>query len=443
MSPYPTPAAAVPAGSAATDPGSPRPARSLAAALPPPGAPVLLQGWIHRTRVLRAVVFLVLRDRSGTVQCVITDDALRAQVAGWGEESVVTVQGTVVDAPQAPGGREIRCTAVDLVGEPAQTPPLELWRPRLTASLPVQLDHAALAWRHPARGRTWRIAAAAMAGFRRVLDADGFVEIRTPKIVAGSTESGATVFEVDWFGRPAYLAQSPQFSKQVLVGAFERVYEVGPVFRAEPHDTARHLAEYTSLDVELGFIRDHLDVLAVLHRVLTGMLAATGALGVPAPRLPAAFPVVHFSRALELVGADPGEPDLAPEHERALGEWAAAEHASDFVAVTGYPAAKRPFYTHPQPDDPRWTNSFDLLFRGLELVTGGQRLHRLADYEHALRARGEDPADHEGYLAAFRHGMPPHGGFAIGLERFVGRLLELPNIREATLFPRDLHRITP
>jgi nondiscriminating aspartyl-tRNA synthetase len=259
------------------------------------------------------------------------------------------------------------------------------------------------------------------------------------------------VFGVDYFGRRAYLAQSPQFYKQAMVGAFERVYETGPVFRAEPHDTARHLAEYVSLDAELGFISDHRDVLAVLRQTLAGMLAALRAeaqpaldlLGIAVPEIPAEIPVIHFQEALAIAGAPPDEPDLAPAHERAIGQWAAQRHGSDFVAVEGYPMSKRPFYTHPQPGDERWSNSFDLLFRGQELVTGGQRLHRHADYLTAIRARGEDPATYADYLEAFAHGMPPHGGFAIGLERWAGRLTRAENIREVTLFPRDLHRLAP
>jgi nondiscriminating aspartyl-tRNA synthetase len=238
-----------------------------------------------------------------------------------------------------------------------------------------------------------------------------------------------------------------------MVGTFERVFEVGPVFRAEPHDTVRHLAEYVSLDAELGFIQDHRDVLAVLREVVSGMLAAVGSragaalerIGVELPEIPAEVPVLHFSDALKLAGANPDEPDLAPADERAIGEWALREHGSAFVAVEGYPMAKRPFYTHSQPSDPRWSNSFDLLFRGVELVTGGQRLHRYSDYVAALAAKGEsaDSPAYSTYLQAFKHGMPPHGGFAIGLERFVARLTGAQNIREVTLFPRDLHRLTP
>jgi nondiscriminating aspartyl-tRNA synthetase len=286
-----------------------------------------------------------------------------------------------------------------------------------------------------------RIAAAATAGFRAALADQRFVEIHTPKAVASATESGANVFRLDWFGRPAYLAQSPQFYKQLMVGVFERVYEVGPVFRAEPHDTARHLAQYTSLDAEMGFIADHRDVMAVLTTTLFGMAAAVAPW--VALEVPAEIPAVHFTEALRIAGAPTDEPDLAPAHERALGEWAHREHGSDFVFVTGYPMRKRPFYTAPDPVDPAYSNGFDLLFRGVELVTGGQRLHRYSDYVAALAAAGEPLEPYRGYLDGFRYGMPPHGGFAIGLERFVARLTGAANVREVTAFPRDLHRLVP
>jgi nondiscriminating aspartyl-tRNA synthetase len=280
--------------------------------------------------------------------------------------------------------------------------------------------------------------------------------VHTPKIVESATESGANVFGLDYFGRPAYLAQSPQFYKQALVGVFERVYETGPVFRAEPHDTARHLAQYTSLDAEFGFISDHRDVMAVLREVFDGMVTAireqagpaASLLEVTLPEVPAVIPDIDFAAAQELMAAkagwDPrGEPDLSPADERWLCEWALAEYGSEFLYVTGYPMVKRPFYTHPQPGRPGASNSFDLLFRGLELVTGGQRLHRHADYLAALAARGQDPAAYASYLQVFEHGMPPHGGFAIGLERWTARITGAANIRQVTLFPRDLHRLAP
>jgi nondiscriminating aspartyl-tRNA synthetase len=427
--------------------------RTLAAQLPSvaPGTPVRVEGWVHRRRTLASVTFLILRDRSGLAQVVVKDPETVTQVAGLGEETVVSVEATVVENASAPGGVELVDPAVAPLSEPAETPPVELWRPSLSAGLPTLLDNAPVTLRHPRSKAMWQLASASMQGFRRALTAQGFTEIATPKIVGTSTESGANVFTVDYFGDKAYLAQSPQLYKQTLVGVFERVFEVGPVFRAEPHDTVRHIAEYVSLDAELGFIHDHRDVLAVLRTALAGMLEATSELAAPAlatlvvqlPVVPAEIPVLHFEDALKIVGAPADEPDLAPAHERALSAWAVEEHGSEFLAVEGYPMRKRPFYTHPQPDDPRWSNSFDLLFRGLELTTGGQRLHHYSDYRAALAASGQSEEPYDGYLQAFRHGMPPHGGFAIGLERWVARLTGAENIREARLFPRDLHRLTP
>lgn len=429
-----------------------------------PGERVALAGWIHRRRVLAHVTFLVLRDRSGLAQVVVKDPAVVEQLGGLPEETVVSVTGTATANASAPGGAELVEPEVTALTEPAAAPPTELWRPTFGAGLPTHLDHAAVTLRHPRHRAAWQIASASMRGFRSALGALEFTEIATPKLVGTATESGSTVFTVDYFGRTAYLAQSPQLYKQMLVGVFERVFEVGPVFRAEPHDTVRHLAQYTSLDAELGFVRDHRDVLAVLREAIAGMVDAIGTeaaeavalLGVDLPRVPDEFPVIHFRDALAMVGADPDEPDLSPAHERQLSEWARMAHGSDFLAVEGYPMAKRPFYTHPQgppppecdADDPRrevgrYSNSFDLLFRGLELTTGGQRLHRPSDYAAALERTGTDPAVLGGYLDAFAHGMPPHGGFAIGLERWVARLTGAENVREVALFPRDLNRLAP
>jgi nondiscriminating aspartyl-tRNA synthetase len=412
------------------------------------GETVTVAGWIHRRRLLKSVAFLIVRDAAGFTQVVVTEPGLRRRIGALSEETVVEVTGTAVGNAAAPAGVELTDPVVRVLSDVAVPLPLELHRPVPAASLPTQLDHAALALRHPRRAAALRMAAAATAGFRACLDEQGFVEVHTPKIVGSATESGANVFALDYFGRPAYLAQSPQFYKQAMVGVFERVYEVGPVFRAEPHDTSRHLAQYTSLDVELGFIADHRDVMAVLTRVLARMTREVqdrvgAASGVRVPRVPAEIPAVHFTEALRIAGAPADEPDLAPAHERALGEWAVCEHGSDFLFVTGYPMAKRPFYTHPDPADPAYSNGFDLLFRGVELVTGGQRLHRYTDYLAALTARGEPAGPYAGYLDAFRYGMPPHGGFAIGLERFVARLTGAANIREVTAFPRDLHRLAP
>ena len=425
------------------------------------GERVRLAGWLHRLRQLSNVSFLILRDGYGLAQVVVDDAALAGRLAALGAESVLAVEGTAVAESAAPGGVEIHGPSVEVLTEAAEPPPFDLFRPTIKAQLPTILDYAPLALRHPRQRALFRLSAVSMAGFRATLGGMGFTEVQTPKLVESATEGGANVFGVDYFGRRAYLAQSPQFYKQIMVGVFERVFEVGPVFRAEPHDTPRHLNEYVSLDVEMGFIADHTDVMMTLRDVLAGMLRAIreqcgpelallGAKGVPLalPTVPAEIPALHFSEALELIfretGEDArGEPDLAPAHERWLGAWARREHGSDFLFVVGYPMIKRPFYTHPDPRRPAYSNSFDLLFRGLELVTGGQRLHRYADYLAALAARGLSPEPFAGYLQAFKYGMPPHGGFAIGLERWVARLLDLPNVRESTLFPRDIHRLSP
>jgi nondiscriminating aspartyl-tRNA synthetase len=436
--------------------------RVLAADLPRHvGQQVRIAGWLHRRRELKSVTFLIVRDRSGLAQVVLgvmgaAPGPPGEAALGLPEETVIEVVGTVTANGQAPGGAELTGPVITPLSGPAAAPPFDLYRPAVTAGLPTILDHAPTTLRHPVLRAGFEIAAASVAGFRQALDGLGFTEVHTPKIVESATESGANVFGIDYFGHPAYLAQSPQFYKQALVGVFERVFEVGPVFRAEPHDTARHLAEYTSLDAEFGFIADHRDVMTVLRDTIAGMAAAVAERARPALELlgcqplvvPERIPEIHFPDAQLLIaeqsGRDPrGEPDLAPEDERWLGDWARREHGSEFLFVTGYPMAKRPFYTHPDPARPGYSNSFDLIFRGLELVTGGQRLHRHADYLAALAERGQDPRAYGGYLQVFEHGMPPHGGFAIGLERWTARLTGAANVRQVTLFPRDLHRLSP
>jgi nondiscriminating aspartyl-tRNA synthetase len=420
------------------------------------GERVRLAGWLHRLRRLSNVSFLVLRDARGLAQIVVSDPALVYRLAGLYNESVLVVEGTVVAEAQAPGGVEVHDPTVEVISQAAEPPPFDLFRPMLQAQLPTLLDHAPLALRHPRNRALFRVSAASMHGFRTALRARGFTEIQTPKVVASATEGGANVFPVDYFGRTAYLAQSPQFYKQIMVGVFERVFEVGPVFRAEPHDTPRHLNEYVSLDAEMGFVENHTTVMATLTEVVRGMVEAIREeageaamlLKLALPEVPERIPAMEFADAMELIaritGEDVrGEPDLMPTHERWLSEWAQREHGTEFLFVVGFPMAKRPFYTHPNPQNPAFSNSFDLLFRGLELVTGGQRLHRYPDYLDALRARRLDPEPFEGYLEAFKYGMPPHGGFAIGLERWVARLAGAENIRETTLFPRDINRLFP
>jgi len=419
------------------------------------GREVRLQGWLHQFRALGKVNFLIVRDGWGTFQALVDDETTLATLHGVGVESIIEVRGRIVAEPQAPGGAELHETRVTILEAIHEPPPVELNKREMRAALDTFLEQAAVGLRHPKRRAILRIEAAMIAGFRVHLGAQGFTEIHTPKILGTATEGGANVFTVDYFGQPAFLSQSPQLYKQMAVGFFERVFEVGPVFRAEPHATTRHLASYVSLDAEFGFIEDHRTVMAMLTGTIAAMVEAARALpdalalaGAAVPDVSATIPAIAFPDAQELLlarhGLDcRGEPDLAPEHERLLGAWALEEYGSDFLFVTGYPLAKRPFYTHPDPVDPRRSNGFDLLFWGLELVTGGQRLHRHADYLAVLESHGMSPEPFADYLKVFRYGMPKHGGFAIGIERFLMQLLGLPNVRLAALFPRDLNRLVP
>src|SRR5712691_7397438 len=387
------------------------------------GERVRMAGWLHARRELSRMTFVLLRDATGLAQVVVEDPGGLDEAARLPPETVLEVEGLAVATDHAPGGVELHEPAFRIVSLPAGPPPIDLRRPVLREQLPTLLDHAAVSLRHPGRRAPFRLAAATLAGYRAALDALGFVEICTPKIVGAATESGANVFAVDYFGRPAFLAQSPQLYKQIMVGVFERVYEVGPVCRAEPHDTGRHLAEYVSLDAEVGFVEDHRTVMAFARDAVAGMVDGARSVAphdLELPEVPAEIPSVDFAVAQAIIEADTGErvvgePDLAPAHERWLGDWTLRERGSDFLFVTGYPMEKRPFYTHPDPARPGFSNSFDLIFRGLEVITGGQRLNRYEDYLEALAAREQDPEFYEGYLEAFPYGMPPHGGFAIGL----------------------------
>jgi nondiscriminating aspartyl-tRNA synthetase len=419
------------------------------------GQTATLSGWLLNRRRLGGVMFLVLRDRSGTAQVVVDDAELAATIQDLQVESVLSVTGEVVADERARGGAEMRAAQIEVLSAVTEPLPFEINKPVLKPSLDIWLDRASLSLRHASKQAASRVMAQLAASYRSALMRRGFVEIFTPKIVGSATEGGANVFPVSYFDRPAFLAQSPQLYKQMMVGVHERVFEVGPVFRAEPHATTRHLNEYISLDLEFGFIRDHRDVMALVEELLREMLTtlreqSAEDIALFSATIPdiTTIPIVGFREAQEIIlrvyGEDcRHEPDLAPQHERWLGEWAMKEHGSDFLFVEGYPTEKRPFYTMPKPEEPEVTNSFDLLFRGLELITGGQREHRYAKLVDVMARRGVDSAPFEGYLDAFRFGMPPEGGCAVGLERFVAQLLGVANVREVTAFPRDINRLAP
>jgi nondiscriminating aspartyl-tRNA synthetase len=421
------------------------------------GERIMMAGWMHRIRRLGSgMIFVHLRDRSGICQIVVEAPEAVASIDGLLVESVIQVEGMVVAEPQAAGGYELHDPSFTVLSPVTEALPFPINKPVINAHLDTFLDNAMIGLRAPSKQAVFKLSAAVAHGFREVLDGKGFTEVATPKITGSASESGATVFAIEYFGKQAYLAQSPQFYKQMMVGVFERVYEVAPVFRAEPHQTVRHLNEYVSMDAEMGFIKDHTTVMGLLTDVIRGILSYLTThctkelelLKVEIPLAPEAFPHVYFPDAQQWIfehhGEDcRGEPDLAPQHEKWLGEWAKETFQSDFLFVTGYPMVKRPFYSAPNPEDPRYSNSFDLLFRGTELVTGGQRLNKFDDYARALESRGMTQEAVAAYLETFRFGMPPHGGFAIGLERFIMQLTGLTNLREAALFPRDMERLQP
>lgn len=411
------------------------------------GQEVTLLGWILTRRDLGGISFMVLRDRTGVVQCVLESVQIPLH------ESAVRVTGNVAAHRKAPGGYEVKVKRLEVISEAGSPPPVELSKEEWGANPDTQLTYRHVTVRSPRSRAVLKVQAELVRAFRAYLDDLDFTEIFTPKLVSAGAEGGANLFEVDYYGKRAYLAQSPQLYKQIMVGVFERVYETAPVYRAEKSHTHRHLAEYLSLDVELGFISSDAEVMDLEESLLRSMFASVqqrcahelAELGAQLPRFGDAVPRVPLLQARELVaqryGHAPGGKDLDPEAERLLGRWAQEEHGSDFVFVTNFPQAARPFYTY--PEDGGLTRGFDLLFRGVEITSGGQRVHEEAVLRQELAKRRMEPADFEDYLQVFRHGMPPHGGFAIGAERLTALLLGIHNVRFARAFPRDEQRLRP
>jgi nondiscriminating aspartyl-tRNA synthetase len=418
------------------------------------GRSVRLAGWVHRIRDLGGVRFLILRDRGGLCQVVVPRGV---DLGDIGCEWVVRAVGEVCREQRAPGGIEVRAESVEPVC-PAQTPPLEVFKPAAAARhrLETVLDHRAVSLREPSVLDVFRVQAEILRAFRAYMDRHGFTEIKTPKLVLAGAEGGSALFEVSYFGRKAYLAQSPQFYKQIMVGSgLERVYEVGPAYRAEKSETSRHITEYVSLDFEMGFIDSEQDVIemhaglirAIFDAVRQRCADALAARGISIPHV-TEIPRVHYLQAERVLAEEFGKAeglhgDLDTEGERLICQWAKRRFGSDLLYVLGYATAKRPAYTMPDPARPGYTRSFDLLYKGVELATGGQRTHDGGQLVESLRDRRIDAATCEGYLAAFRHGMPPHGGMGMGLERVTKQMLDLDNIKEACLFPRDRYRLTP
>ena len=418
------------------------------------GRDVLLKGWVHRLRDLGGVRFLVLRDRAGLAQVVIPRDM---DLGGVGCEWVVAVRGRCRSEPRAPAGVEVLAEAVECVC-PAETPPLEVFRPLAASQVRPEtlLDHRAISLRMPEVLDVFRVQAEILRAFRAHLGGQGFTEIVTPKLVRAGAEGGSAVFKVEYYDGAAYLAQSPQFYKQIMVASgLERVFEVGHAYRAEKSETTRHLTEYVSLDFETGFIDSEQDVMAMHAALIAAIFEAVrtqcgdilARRGATVPRV-SEIPQVSYPQAVRILAERFGKTeglhgDLDTEGERLICQWAGEELGSELIFVTGYSVGRRPMYTMPNDECPPQTRSFDLLFRGVEITTGGQRIHQYGRLVESLRAAGLDPAGYEGYLEAFRHGMPPHGGMGMGIERLTAQMLGLTNIRSACLFPRDRYRLTP
>ena len=419
------------------------------------GKIIRTNGAVHTIRDMGDVAFIILRSAAGLLQCVYEAGTADFDLNDLKEESAVAVSGILQAEQRAPHGFELRIHSLKILSRPAAPLPIAVSKWKLNTSLEAKLGMRGITLRNLRERAIFKIQEGIARGFRDFLRGQGFTEVRTPKIVAKGAEGGANIFRLEYFGKKAELAQSPQFYKQALVGVYDRVFEVAPVFRAEKHNTTRHLNEYTSMDFEMGYIDSFEDIMAMETAMLQYVMKLLETeyekelelLHVTLPDV-SRIPAVRFDQAKQLVSEKYSRQiknpnDLEPEEEQLIGRYFKEEYDTDFVFVTHYPSKKRPFYAMDDPTDPRVTLSFDLLFRGLEITTGGQRIH---DYQMLLakmEARGMEPEAIQSYLSVFKYGMPPHGGLGIGLERLTMRLLNEQNVRETTLYPRDVNRLEP
>jgi nondiscriminating aspartyl-tRNA synthetase len=416
-------------------------------------------GWVHRIRDMGGISFVILRDRSGLLQLVLGEGALKPELS---LESVIRVRGLPALNAKAPGGVELKVNTLEILSAAASDLPYQVNGDPSKTGLDIILDNRPLSLRNPKIRSIFKVQDTIIEAFAAYLRGQDFTEIKSSKLTAGTTEGGTNLFQVDYFDRKLYLAQSPQLYKEALVaGGLERVFEIGPVYRAEKHDTPRHLNEYVSLDVEIGFIESELELIELERGLLAhifeevarknaGDLAAWDA-SVPPPEAVTKAPVLGYEDALKLVNGERGGArifDINPEAERILCEWSLREHGIDLIFVNAFPRRYRPFYTYPLEEDGAsgaavLTMSFDCLFRGLEITSGSRRLHDYGAFVEALPKFGLKPENMGGYAQILRYGCPPHGGFAIGCERLTQKILGLANVKEASLFPRDRRRVEP
>ncbi|CEN75627.1 aspartate--tRNA ligase AspS [[Clostridium] sordellii] len=413
---------------------------------------VNIKGWIHRVRKLKSITFLILRDRTGLVQCVLENNL--TDINSLKLESVVSINGEVRESKNNLNPFEISVESISIINSCKEELPIEINQNNLEVNLDTMLNNRVLSLRHEKINSIFKIQNLIVEGFKEFLRKEDFTEIFTPKLVAQGAEGGSDVFEVKYFENKAYLAQSPQFYKQMMVGAgFERVFEVGHVYRAEQHDTNRHLNEYISMDLEMGFIENEEELMDLEENLLKYILNKVAKEGekylklinANIPKINGKIPRMKLSEAINILekhynkkGLDG---DLDPEGEKLICKYAKENLGCEFIFLTHYPRKKRPMYTMPCGEHE--THSFDLLFRGIEITTGGQRIH---DYDMLIKNmeyKNLNPNNYESYTETFKYGMPAHGGLAIGLERITSKLLDLENVREATLITRDRHRLLP
>ena len=422
------------------------------------GKSATIQGWLHKKRAMGGLMFLVVRDRGGIVQVVLQDEAQQAKLHGMQLGTVLTVKGNVVEEPRAQGGLEIHEPEISIMVPVEEPTPIEIDKPidHKSENLDTLFENRAINLRNHQETKTFKLRSDITRYIREFLYANDFVEINTPKIVAGAAEGGAEVFKLDYFGQPATLAQSPQLYKQMMVGVFERVFEIGPAFRAELSATTRHVSEVTMLDIEMGFIKDHDEVLGMVQDMVRDVLVKAYAdnaevlksLNAPELTIKAKFPHYTMAEIHQMYSKETGkdttdELDLMPEEEKWICEYSKEHDGCELVFATNLPKKKMKFYHMANEDDT--ARSADLLFRGVEIATVPQREHRYEVLLQQLKDAGIDPSDpgFSYYLLAFKHGLPPHGGCGFGIDRFVQKIVGLGNIKEAILFPRDLNRLTP
>ncbi len=424
------------------------------------GKRVELSGWLHKKRLLGGLTFINIRDRSGLTQIVVKDKTEVEKLRGLQIGTVLKVTGNVVDEPRSPGGVEIHDPILEVIVPVTEESPIEIDKPlsHKPENLDTLFDNRVIGLRNLQEQKIFRVRADVTKYIREFLNSKEFIEIQTPKILAGATEGGAEVFKVDYFGKEAVLAQSPQFYKQIMVGVFERVYEIAPVYRAEPSATTRHVSEVIMLDIEMGFIESHKDVLDVVqdmtYDVISRAYSEHGdelkSLNAPELVLKPAFPRYTVAQVHEMYKKDTGsdhteEKDLVPDEERWICNYAKEKDQCEAVFVTEFPIEAMKFYHKINPDNPKTVLWADLLFRGLEIATCPVRENNYETLVKQLKAANLNPEDpgYKYYLQAFKYGLPPHGGCGYGLDRLVEKLIGLSNVKEAILFPRDINRLTP